>query len=352
MLQNKTWIFKSLPKGIPIPGKDIATESRDFDLDQGPPAGGVMLKWYYTSFDPYLRGLMLPPDVKSSSPRFLVGEPIVASSVGKVIKSDNPEFTIGDWVKAVLPVQEYGVVAKEDAGKSLKKIENPYGLDLYHFIGALGMTGLTAYSSFYDIGNPKTGETIFISAASGAVGQIVGQLAKYKGLTVIGSVGSDEKLDFILKELNFDSGFNYKKEKPANALKRLAPNGIDIYYENVGGEHLEAAIDAMNDFGRIIACGMISEYSALDDQKYPIRNLLNVVIKRLTIRGFIVGDANMGPLYAKEHQEKMMKWLHEGTLKAKVSITEGIDSASEGFVGMLNGRNFGKAVLKIADPKE
>lgn len=132
-----------------------------------------------------------------------------------------------------------------------RKLENPYNLDPRLFIGALGMPGLTAYSSFYAIGQPKKGETIFISAASGAVGQIVGQLAKHEGLTVIGSVGSDEKLDYIKKELKFDDGFNYKKEKPAEALAKLAPKGIDIYYENVGGEQLEAALDAINNFGRI-----------------------------------------------------------------------------------------------------
>jgi NADPH-dependent curcumin reductase CurA len=352
MVQNKQWIFKAVPEGVPVPGKHLATEAREFDLDQAPPAGGVMLKHYYASFDPYLRGRMRSPDVKSYTPPFPVGEPIVTQQVAKVLKSDNPKFAPGDWVKAYLPVQEYSVVPKEYAEKGLSKIENPYGLELHLFIGALGMPGLTAYSSFYDIGKPKKGETIFISAASGAVGQIVGQLAKHEGLKVIGSVGSDEKLDFIVKELNFDAGFNYKKEKPADALKRLAPDGIDIYYENVGGEHLEAALDAMNDFGRIVACGMISEYSTPDDQKYPIKNLFKVVSKRLTIRGFIVGDANMGPVYAKEHQERMQKWLHEGTFKAKVSITEGIENASEGFVGMLEGKNFGKAILQIADPKK
>ena len=352
MVQNKALIFKSIPKGMPVPGKDLATETREFDLNQAPPAGGVILKSYYASFDPYLRGRMRAPEVKSYSPPFPIGEPIVTQSVAKVLKSDNPRLAEGDWVKAYLPVQEYGVALKGYADKGLTKIVNPYGLELSLFIGALGMPGLTAYSSFYDIGQPKKGETIFISAASGAVGQIVGQLAKHEGLTVIGSVGSDEKLDFILKELNFDSGFNYKKEKPADALKRLAPNGIDIYYENVGSEHLEAAINALNDFGRIVACGMISGYSTPDDEKYPIKNMFKVVPKRLTIRGFIVGDANMGPRYAKEHQEKMAKWLHEGTFKAKVSVTEGIDNGAEGFVGMLNGKNFGKAVLKIADPEE
>ena len=210
------------------------------------------------------------------------------------------------------------------------------------------MPGLTAYSSFYDIGVPKKGETIFISSAAGPVGQLVGQLAKHEGLTVIGSVGDDKKLDFITKDLNFDSGFNYKKEKPLDALKRLAPNGVDIYYENVGGEQLEAAITCMNDFGRIVACGMISQYNLKPENQYPIRNLMQVVAKRLTMRGFIVGDANMGPRYAREHQEKVQKWLSEGSFKAAMDVTEGIDNASEGLVGLFEGKNFGKAVLEVS----
>lgn len=236
----------------------------------------------------------------------------------------------------------------KDAIAGVQKLKNPYNLDPIEFIGALGMPGLTAYSSLYDIGKPVKGETIFISAASGAVGQLVGQLAKHEGLTVIGSVGSDEKLDYIIKDLKFDSGFNYKKENPHDALKRLAPNGIDIYYENVGGVQLEAAIDSLNDFGRIVACGMISEYSKTDSEKYGVKNLMSVVAKRLTIRGFIVSDKNMGPVYVKERDENVSKWLHEGSFKSKSSVTEGIDNGPEGFVGMLQGKNFGKAVLKIA----
>lgn len=211
------------------------------------------------------------------------------------------------------------------------------------------MPGLTAYSSFYEIGKPVKGETIFISSASGAVGALVGQLAKHEGLTVIGSVGSDDKLDYIINELKFDGGFNYKTEKSADALKRLAPNGIDIYYENVGGEQLEAAINAMKDYGRIVACGMISEYSKPEADRYPIKNLMNIVAKRITMRGFIVSDANMGPLHVKARDENVAKWLADGSFKASLSVTEGIDNGPEGLIGMLAGKNFGKAVLKIAD---
>ncbi|KAF2751504.1 NAD(P)-binding protein [Sporormia fimetaria CBS 119925] len=350
MVQNKGVIFKKVPSGWPVPGQDLAVEAREFDLEQNPPEGGITVKNFYASFDPYQRGRMRPAEVKSYSPPFELGKPITNRSIMKVIKSNSQKFKPGDVIISggVSPIEEYSVLDK-DFVQGASKLENPYNLDPKTFLGALGMPGLTAWSSFYEIGQPKKGETIFISAASGAVGQLVGQLAKHEGLKVIGSVGDDKKLDFIIKELGFDGGFNYKNEKPDDALKRLAPNGIDIYYENVGGEQLEAAINHLNQFGRIVACGMISQYNCKPEELYPIRNLMQVVAKRLTIRGFIVGDENMGPKHAKEHQEKLQKWLSEGTFKAKMSVTEGIDNAVDGFLGMLKGKNFGKAVLQIAD---
>ncbi|KAM3088450.1 hypothetical protein ACMFMG_000091 [Clarireedia jacksonii] len=349
MVQNKGVIFKQVPQGLPVPGKDLTVEVREFDLEQAPPAGGVTTKNFYASFDPYQRGRMRHPEAKSYSPPFTLGQPITNSSVCKVIKSDHPNFKPGDIiVGGQVPTEEYSALSKSYADM-MKKIENPHKLDPVHFLGAMGMPGLTAYSSFYEIGKPAKGETIFISSAAGAVGQLVGQLAKHEGLKVIGSVGSDEKLEFITKELNFDAAFNYKKESPNDALKRLAPNGIDIYYENVGGEHLEAALEAMNDFGRIVACGMISEYNKQEAERYGIKNLMYVVAKRLTIRGFIVSDKDMGPLHIKDRDENVAKWLADGSLKAKLSVTEGIDNGPDGLVGMLQGKNFGKAVLKIAD---
>jgi len=254
MVQNKGLIFKSVPTGWPVAGKDLVIEARDFDINQDPPKNGVTTKNFYVSFDPYQRGRMRAPEVKSYSPPFDLGQPIGNSAVAKVLKSNNSKFKEGDIVTGMLGTEEYSVVSENEANTMVRKLDNPYKLDPKLFIGALGMPGLTAYSSFYAIGAPKKGETIFISAASGAVGQLVGQLAKHEGLTVIGSVGSDDKVDFIKKELNFDEGFNYKKDKPSEALKKLAPNGVDIYYENVGGEHLDAALEAMNNFGRIGRC--------------------------------------------------------------------------------------------------
>lgn len=250
MVQNKGLIFKSPPTDWPIEGKDLAIENRDFDLGTEPPENGITVKNFYVSFDPYQRGRMRAPEKKSYNPPYEVGQPINNAAVSKVLKSNNSKFKEGDVVTGTLPVEEYSVVSRETCER-IKKLDNPYNLDPKLFIGALGMPGLTAYSSFYAIGKPEKGETIFISAASGAVGQIVGQLAKHEGLTVVGSVGNDDKLEFITKELGFDGGFNYKKEKPSEALARLAPKNIDIYYENVGGEQLEAALDAMSNRGRI-----------------------------------------------------------------------------------------------------
>ncbi|PSK53812.1 2-alkenal reductase (NADP(+)-dependent) [Elsinoe australis] len=348
MVQNKALIFKEAPTGLPEAGKHLKVEARDFDVDQAPPSGGATLKINYVSFDPYQRGRLRAPEIKSYAPPFTLGQPITNRAVATIVKSDNPNFKSGDHVVGdQLNFEEYQVVGKEKLEKDVKQLNNPYNLDPKLFIGALGMPGLTAYSSLYEIGQPKKGETIFISAASGAVGQLVGQIAKHEGLKVIGSVGDDEKLKFITSELGFE-GFNYKKEKTGDALHRLAPNGVDIYYENVGGETLEAAISAMNPFGRIVACGMISQYNLPPDQNYGVKNLMQVVGKRLTMRGFIVGDANMGPKYAADHQKTVQKWIHEGSYKPRMSVTNGIDNSIEGLLGLFSGKNFGKAVLEIA----
>lgn len=251
MVQNKGLIFKKVPSGWPVEGDHLVIEDRGFDLNAQPPHNGITTQNLHVSFDPYQRSRMRAPEEESYSPPFELGKPITNSAVAKVLRSANSKFQEGDLVTGMLPTEEYSIIPGEIANSMVRKLDNPYNVDPKLYVGALGMPGLTAYSSFYEIGTPKKGETIFISAASGAVGQIVGQLAKHEGLTVIGSVGSDEKLEFIKKDLNFDDGFNYKKEKASDALPRLAPKGIDIYYENVGGEQLDAALAAMTNYGRI-----------------------------------------------------------------------------------------------------
>ncbi|TKA33245.1 hypothetical protein B0A50_00798 [Salinomyces thailandicus] len=348
MVQNKALVYAAHPTGMPEPGKHIKIEARDFDTEQAPPSGGITAKVHYVSFDPYQRGRMRPAEQKSYAPPFELNKPVTNSAIISVIKSDNSKFQAGQVLHAPSAYTEEYSVLEKDMANSCSVLENKYKLDPKLFIGALGMPGLTAYSSFYAIGQPKKGETIFISAAAGAVGQLVGQLAKHEGLKVIGSVGDDQKLNFITKDLGFDGGFNYKTEKPDAALKRLAPDGIDIYYENVGGEHLEASLTAMKAFGRVVACGMISQYNLTPDQQYGVKTLMQVVAKRITMRGFIVFDPDMGPKYAEEHQKNVQKWISEGSFKAQQSVTVGIDNAAEGLLGLFKGANFGKAVLEVS----
>ncbi|KAI2705997.1 hypothetical protein CBS147332_7241 [Penicillium roqueforti] len=344
MSTNKALVFKKIPQGYPVAGQDLVIESADYDASVAAPDNGVVVQSLYTSFDPYMRGRMRAAEAKSYAPAFALDKPIDSRSIGKIVRSNNASYKEGDVVIGHVPIQEYVALSEPELVR-IQKLDNPLGIeDIRVFLGALGMPGLTAYSSLYEIGKPKKGETIFVSAASGAVGQLVGQLAKREGLRVIGSVGSDEKLEYITKTLGFDGGFNYKTEKPADALARLAPEGIDIYYENVGGEHLEAALDAMNNFGRIVVCGLISQYNSAP---YPIKNIHNVLVKRITMRGFIVGDKGMGDAYTKEHQENVQKWIKDGSLKVLIHETVGIDNAAEGLIGIFYGKNLGKAVLKF-----
>ncbi|KAL4934458.1 MDR family NADP-dependent oxidoreductase [Aspergillus undulatus] len=345
MATNKALIFKKIPEGYPVPGEHLTLEPAAYDANAPAPKDGVFLQSLYTSFDPYMRGRMRSAEIKSYAPPFYLDKPIESATIAKVLRSNHGSYKEGDLILGRLPIQEYIAVEADELSSRIRPLDNPLGIqDTRVFLSALGMPGLTAYSSLYEIGQPKKGETIFISAASGAVGQLVGQLAKHEGLKVIGSVGSDEKLDYILKDLGFDGGFNYKKEKPADALARLAPNGIEIYYENVGGEHLEAALEALNNFGRVVVCGMISQYNSAP---YPIKNISYVLTKRLTMRGFIVGDAGMGDKYSKEHQENVQKWIKDGSFKNLIHETVGIDNAAEGLVGIFHGKNLGKAVLKF-----
>lgn len=269
-MSNRGLIYKKRPDGLPIAGEHLAVERVDFNPSAPAPKNGVTLQILYASFDPYLRGRMRNPTIESYAPAFHIGRPVDNDCIAKVVKSATIKFNPGDLVIGQLPIQEYAAVPEEEIN-NIRTLDNPLGIeDIRVFLGALGMPGQTAYSSLYEIGAPKKGETIFISSASGPVGQLVGQLAKRNGLRVIGSVGSDKKLDFIINELGFDGGFNYKKEEPADGLTRLVPEGIDIYFENVGGEHLEAALSAMNNFGRVVACGMISQYNLKPQEKYGV----------------------------------------------------------------------------------
>lgn len=252
---NRGLVHTKVPTGWPVPGEHVTVQDTgSFDPKQEPPANGVVLKTLYASFDPYLRGLLRAPEAKSYSPPVAVGAVIPAGLVAEVLSSNLAEYKPGDLVVDRLPIQEYNIYVRDGNSSSrLTKVDAKAAAgDPRHFLSALGMPGLTAYSSFYEIGKPKKGETIVVTSAAGAVGQLVGQLAKHEGLRVIGSVGSDDKLDFIINELGFDAGWNYKKEKSTkDVIDRLTGGkGIDIFYDNVGGEQLEGGLDTLNDFGR------------------------------------------------------------------------------------------------------
>lgn len=258
VVDSKTVIFQKIPSGLPVPGEHLAVENRPVDLD-AVPSGGVVVEVLSFSLDPYLRSRMRASDEPGYAPAYPLGGPANNAAIARVVRSNNPAHKPGALLYINnLPWAEYVAVPAGAQLDGATRLDNPHGLALDYFLGPLGMPGLTAFSGLHKIGQPQKGETLFVSSAAGAVGQVVGQIAKREGLTVIGSVGSDEKLNYILNELGFDGGFNYKKERPGDALRRLAPQGLDIYFENVGGEHLEAAIENINLRGRIIVCGMVS----------------------------------------------------------------------------------------------
>jgi hypothetical protein len=270
MVENKALILAKYPVGYPVPGYDLTITTSQIDITT-PPEGGVVLKTNYVSYDPFLRGKMRQ-NFKSYVVPFQLNAPLTNNAISTVVASDNARFKKHDIVIGNSDFAEYAAVPKERADKDataggLSILNNPLDLDPAIFLGALGMSGLTAYSSLYAIGKPERGQTIFVSAASGSVGQIVGQLAKREGMTVIGSVGSDDKLKFAKESLGFDAVFNYKTESPAEGLartlKELGKDGLDIYYDNVGGETLDAALAVMNNFGRV---GM-NPSIGIEDQK-------------------------------------------------------------------------------------
>ncbi|KAI1634243.1 hypothetical protein F4809DRAFT_652020 [Biscogniauxia mediterranea] len=346
MVSNKTLIFNKIPSGLPVAGEHLVVEDRPLDIS-APPPGGLVVEILSISLDPYLRIRMRDPSTPGFVPAFRPGEPVSNSAVARVLASDSPDYRPGDLVCAPVPFAEYAAIPASEL-PAVDKIDNPHGLPPDYFLGPLGMPGLTAYSSLYEIGKPKKGETLFVSSAAGAVGSMVGQLAKREGLRVIGSVGDDDKLRFIVDELGFGGGFNYKKESPGDAVPRLAPEGLDLYYENVGGAHLEAALANLKNFGRIVVCGMIECYNTPLEQRYGVRNLVEVFAKRLTMRGFVVLDPDFGPAYSAEHQRNVQRWIADGSLRARLHVARGgIDRAADAFADIFRGRNFGKAVLEV-----
>lgn len=304
--------------------------------------GALVVKNLYLSCDPWMRGRMTRHDDGEALPAedFVLGEALANYTVGEVVDSTHPEFSAGDLVWGMSAWEEYTLVTQTEG---LFKINHPE-LPLSHYTGVLGMTGLTAYVGLFEIGKPKRGESVFVSAAAGAVGQVVGQLAKIAGCYVVGSAGSDEKVNLLKNKMGFDDAFNYKDEKDLNvALKRCLPRGIDIYFDNVGGETLDAALLHMQTRGRVVVCGMISQYNLAEHQ--GVRNLIYLIPKRIRMEGFAVMDYYH--LYAR-FEEEMAGFIKNGDVSVMEDVVQGIEKAPEALVGLFSGRNVGKQLVAIA----
>jgi len=299
--------------------------------------GQVLVRNRFMSVDPYMRGRM--NDVKSYVAPFQLGQPLDGGAVGEVVESRADGFAPGDLVLHGLGWRDLAVL---DARHG-RKVAPLDGLSESAYLGVLGMTSLTAYAGLLDVAEFKPGDAVFVSGAAGAVGSIAGQIAKLKGASrVIGSAGSDEKVAHLL-ELGFDAAFNYKSGPVAQQLKQAAPDGIDVYFDNVGAEHLEAAISSLNQHGRVAMCGAIAVYNDTTAPAAP-RNLALAIGKRLTLRGFIVGDhgARMPEMVAE-----VGGWLREGKLSFSETVVDGLQNAPEALLGLLRGENTGKMVVRI-----
>ncbi|OAQ73880.2 NAD(P)-binding Rossmann-fold containing protein [Pochonia chlamydosporia 170] len=351
MYPNKSLIYKKYTPYTPKPGENITVECRPFDADAAPPPGGLTVKHLYLSLDPYQRGQMrLPTDTGTYSQPWIEDQPAVVTTLSIVLRSDVPSFCPGDLISAMAPAAEFAFIPAELVPRARVLPPLPEGLNIAPptVIGALGVAGLSAYVSFHEfVKEPRTGKTMFVSAASGGVGQIVGQLGKMNGMKVIGSTGSAEKVDFVVNELGYDGAWNYKADKTKDALERLAPEGLDVYYDNVGGEQLETALTKMKDFGTIVSSGMVSVYNYPEEEKYGIKTVMNIFLKRLTIYGFICSDPVHLEKYLPTFARDMVTWIAQGKIKTREEVVEGIAGAPEAMVRMFNGDKFGKIVIKV-----
>ena len=321
------------PVGLPS-AEDFAVATVDL---ASPQAGQILVRNHWMSVDPYMRGRMY--DRPSYVPPFAIGEPLQGGAVGEVVESASPDFAPGDLVESMFGWRE-AYVAPASAVTKLPKT----GAPPQAFLGILGMPGMTAYGGLLEIGQPKPGDVVFVSGAAGAVGSTVCQIAKIKGCTVIGSVGSDDKAAW-LKERGVDEVINYKTCGDLTAaLKAAAPKGIDIYFDNVGGDHLEAALEVARPFARFIECGMISAYNDTAPKPGP-KNLIYVVGKSLRIQGFIVTQF-MG--LKDQFVQDMAGWIGEGRLSWQETVVEGVENAPAAFLGLFTGANVGKMLVKLA----
>ena len=321
----------SRPNGMPTAANFAIAQTKLEPLQDGQ----VLVRNLYMSVDPYMRGRM--SDSKSYVPPFALGKTLDGGAVGEVIESHAKEFKQGDVVVSSFGWREYFIAAPKALHLVSRDIQ-----PLSVYLGALGMTGMTAWAGL-NLVEVKAGDVIFISGAAGAVGSVAGQLAKLRGCRVIGAAGSAEKVKFLQEECGFDIAFNYKTAPIIEQLNQAVPDGIDVYFDNVGGETLEAALSVLRTYGRIIACGGISGYNEESPQAGP-SNLFNMITKRLTMKGLIVSDFLDRQ---SEFEKEVGGYFRDGKLKNKETVVVGIEQAVSAFIGLFAGKNIGKMVVKI-----
>jgi NADPH-dependent curcumin reductase CurA len=322
------------PSGLPKPSDWSRTEEPVGE----PGEGEVLIRILYVSLDPAMRGWM--NEGRSYIAPVAIGEVMRALGAGVVVASNHPEVSAGDHVTGLLGVQEYAVAH----GNAVMKVDTALA-PLPVYLGTLGMPGMTAYFGLLDIGRPQTGETVVVSGAAGAVGGVVGQIAKLKGCRAIGIAGGAEKCRYVVDELGFDAAIDYKAESVEAALGEHCPEGIDVYFDNVGGEILDAALAHLARHARVIICGAISQYNASGAMLGP-SNYLSLLVNHASMTGFVVSD--YGDRYA-EGAAEMAGWLSSGRLKTREDVAEGLEGFPDTLLRLFSGANTGKLVLKLAD---
>jgi NADPH-dependent curcumin reductase CurA len=326
----------SRPIGEPTPDN---FELVDAEV-RAPREDEVMVRNSFLSVDPYMRGRM--NDAKSYLPPFQVGQPMDGGAVGEVIESRSSQLAVGDTVMHMQGWREY---ATGKAGE-FRKVD-PSVAAPSQYLGALGTTGFTAWIGLVDIAQLKEGEVVFVSGAAGAVGSLAGQIAKLRGASrVVGSAGSDDKVRYLLDELGFDAAFNYRSAPVREQLRDAAPEGIDVYFDNVGGDHLEAAIGSFRTYGRAALCGAISQYNSTQPVPGP-RNIGLATPRRLTLRGYIIFD-HMDRF--RDFMAEVGPWLADGRIRTRETIVDGIENAPHAFIGLLHGDNVGKMLVRTSSP--
>ncbi len=332
---NRQWILRSRPKGLLAPGDLQLTESPIPTIGDGQALARVL----YLSMDPTMRGWMARD---TYLPAVAIGEVMRGGGLAEVVESRHPQFKKGDKIVGLTGMQDYVVIDAQSKFPFQKAPNIPFVSDTV-FLGVLGMTGLTAYFGMMEVAKPQKGETLVVSAAAGATGSVAGQIGKIHGCRVVGIVGSDEKCAWLTCELGFDAAVNYKHPDWKEKLVAATPKGIDINYENVGGEVMQTVLNRMNLYGRVVVCGLISAYNS-EDVRLMSANLGLAIIKRLKIQGFLVID------YASRFTDAAMelgKWKMMGMLKDRQTVVEGFEKAPEAINMLFNGENIGKLIVKI-----